>query len=156
MKIKVKPIVTKVEPGPNEVRFQKFAFDPDLSRSHRNKLDISKLSGAIDTTRDGVNVGFQQAQFRTGYAREIPAWARSDADMQTLLLTVFRRLHRAKSQRQRAGRWALVGRLYFVLGYSREEICNELSLTDRSVRSLIDRISRQAEDLFRERPSVAT
>ena len=129
-----------------EAHFQDCAFDPELGTSWLHKRGKGELRSVIDGRELGpTGVGFQIKEFRTGYTREVPEWARTNVGIQKVLLTAFPRLQTDKNQRKHAGRWAQVINMYFRQGWSAEEVAEELNQSRASVKMLvlgIDRTSR--------------
>lgn len=73
--------------------------------------------------------------------RPAPEWARHSRQVRGILLRSFPRLDSDPRQRVRAGRWARIIHLYFVLGHTYSEVAEELREGVQSVRSSIQHIS---------------
>lgn len=126
----------KITDGP---KFQDYAFDHDLAKSN---MHLGKLRSALDEAGFSSRSGFQVKNFRTGYKKETPEWARMKEGIQKILLTAFPKLNMSPSQRRRAGRWAQVINLYYLKGWSVSEVAEELNEDPRVIKRLTMSISR--------------
>ena len=135
--------VKRLEPGPQEVHFQKHAFDGALGSTDRKK-EFSKTVADFDA-RDLK--GFQITESGVGVEKEVPDWVWQKTETQKVLLTAFPKLHTDAGHRRRAGRWAQVITLYYLQGMTAEEVAKELNETRIVIKRLIISISRISKGL---------
>jgi hypothetical protein len=101
----------------------------------------SQLRKVVDTSDLFISDGNQDVGARQ-YARLVPAWAKSDKAIKSLLLRSFPKLATDPKQREAAGRWAAVINLYFRLGYTRSQVAEEIGSSSGKVHGVIRNISR--------------
>jgi hypothetical protein len=143
---------------PNDApKFQEYAFDPELDRyssfmfglNVRTGLSKMSLRGpsevrSFNDYRIGTASGFQIKHIRQE-EKDVPDWAKKNEEIQKILLTAFPNLHVNQKQRQKAGRWAQIIRLHFLLGWSYSEVAEELNvkpnvvlMTIRGIKYTVD------------------
>ncbi|HTQ97233.1 MAG TPA: hypothetical protein VMH89_10530 [Candidatus Acidoferrum sp.] len=125
--------------------FQEYAFDPAF-RGKAAVDELLRVASKEDLEDDrGFLYGFQIKRFRTGYRKNSPRWARAKIDIGKLLLRAFPKLATNASQRRRAGRWAQIINMWYLMGWSESEIAEELGMSVENVRFklvCIDRVSK--------------
>jgi hypothetical protein len=131
----------------NEVpQFQDHAFDRALD-GRRPEHDLLQLTDVVDGDKISEGRGFQIKTFRATYTRPVPDWARTKEGIQKILLTAFPRLRVSLSQRQKAGRWAKVINLYFINGWSTEDVAEEMYEKRQTIMMLTRSIVRVSQGL---------
>lgn len=135
----------------NEPSFQRYAFDPEISRSRGGGRGIGELRrlGVLDGDdlgEFGAASGFQIKNIRR-QERDTPEWARTNEGIQKILLVAFPRLREDSKQRAAAARWARVIQMYFQMGWTRFEIADELNIKPGTVLTLTRSIVRTSKGL---------
>jgi len=100
----------------------------------------SQLRRVVDGN-EGFSGGSQVVGARS-YKRSIPRWALDDKKISALLLRSFPKLATDGTQRAAAGRWAAVIHLYFRIGYTRNQVADEIGSTEEKIKSIIRSIRR--------------
>src|ERR1700721_1188915 len=94
--------------------------------------------------------------FQTGYGirggptlrmQKMPEWMKNERDIQSLLLRVFPKLRTDERQRKSALRWLGVIQRYFKMGWSAQDVAEELSITVKKVYDTAQRITRAGAGL---------
>lgn len=106
----------------------------------------SKLRETLDGNDSFMRGGHQIVSART-YDRKCPLWAKSDKEIQKLLLRAFPNLATTPAHRESSRRWVAVINLYFRLGYTRSQVAQEMGSTKAKVHSLIRSINRTQKGL---------
>ena len=128
--------------------FQDYAFDPKLNKGRGRKKELLRMFPDEDLQDiRGFLSGFQIKNTRTGYGREVPEWACTRVGIQEVLLRAFPRLQTDVNQRKHAGRWAQIINLYFLQGWSAEEVAEELGQSRASIKMLVMGIDRTSRGL---------
>ena len=85
--------------------------------------------------------GHQIMKTREG-THGVPEWASSDEKIREFLLRSFPSLRTNQTHRQRAGRWFRIIHLYFRLGWTHNQVAEELGLEPEHIHTLIRAIRR--------------
>jgi hypothetical protein len=136
----VKFVCAKHTPvGPVSSAFQEYASDSKLGSCTSNKEFQRTVS------KFGAPKGFQIVEGMPN--REVPKWAYLKKDIQKILLTAFPKLETNPNQRQKAGRWAQIIKLYYLQGASAEEVADQLGETPAVITRLLLSIKRVSKGL---------
>lgn len=111
---------------------------------NNNRDTFSELRQKIDGSDPFMTGGHQIMKTRTEMDREVPAWAKNDAEVQKVLLRSFPKLGANPKQRARAARWARVIHMYFRVQMTHSEIAAELKVPRKTINYLVLRITRAA------------
>ncbi len=106
---------------------------------------FAELRESFDGSDPFMTKGHQIIKIRKGWRKkQIPEWATSDKAIQKLVLRSFPKLKTNDKQRQAAGKWVHVINLYFRMGWTRGQAAEEMHLTPKQVKDLIQSIRRVA------------
>lgn len=86
--------------------------------------------------------------------REVPAWAKSNKQIQTILLRSFPLLKTDPRQRVSAARWAVIIQLFFRMQMTRSQVVAQTKLSENTVRRLIQHIRCAANGKRTDRPNI--
>ena len=101
----------------------------------------AQLRRVLDGNDGFISGGNQIVGART-YKRKTPKWVLDDKKIGILLLRSFPKLATNSSQREAAGRWAAIIHLYFRMGYTRNQVADEIGSTEEKIKSIIRSIRR--------------
>ena len=133
--------VEHLEPGPQEVYFQKHAFDGDLGCDRRRKEFTKTLAQFELRDPKGCQILDPNSE------KNIPEWAILKEETQKILLRAFPKLHTDMKQRRAAGRWAQIINMYYLQCMTAEQVAQELNETRAVIKRLILSISRISKGL---------
>jgi hypothetical protein len=119
--------------------FQRYAFNSDSTKK-RGYEELRRLVG-------GELIGGFQIKNIRRQEREVPPWASTNEGIRKVLLTAFPKLHFDKNHRKRAGRWAQVIQMHFLIGWTYTEVAAELNITLETIKSLIRSVNRASKGL---------
>ena len=122
-----------------DLAFQEHPFDDELDGFYYVDPDSDSDSEDLFDVMTSLK-GFQIHQIRREI-KDVPEWARRDDSIQKLLLDAFPKLHINSLQRQRAGRWLRIIRLFYQQGWSEGDIAEELGETTNHVNNTILRMT---------------
>lgn len=114
----------------------------DIFQQLRKRFDGSDLFVA-----GGHSVGGVAGTRHQERISNTPEWANDDIQIRSLLLKVFPKLEKSKTQRARASKWLLIIYLYFRRGLTSSRIALELKTSDKAIRHIIYCIRRAAKGL---------
>src|SRR6266850_8035817 len=87
---------------------------------------------------DSFMTGFQIGHARS-YQRMPPAWTQNNLTLRHVLETAFPKHRTDPRQRRQMGRWAQVITLYFLLGYTAQQVAEEMDVKTSTVTGIIQR-----------------
>jgi hypothetical protein len=76
--------------------------------------------------------------------RDVPAWAKNNKQIQKILLHSFPKLHTNARQHAGAARWARIIQLFFRMRMTRNQVAEQMELSENVVRRTIQNIRRAA------------
>jgi hypothetical protein len=116
-------------------------------------LDLANLRTKIDSNDPFMSGGHQILKIRL-FPKKIPDWINDLEKIRQLLLRSFPKLAIDSNQRKAASRWARIINLYWVMGYTRMQVVDEINdqtgentETFDSINSTIRSIKRVSEGL---------
>lgn len=109
----------------------------------------AELRSKFDGASAFMNGGHQIIKIRR-HERDVPEWAKSNEEIQKLLLRSFPKMTTHPLQRLRAGRWARIIHLYFRNGSTYSEVAEEMGESVVVIHSTLKRIRRAASAGGRE------
>lgn len=112
--------------------------------SNNTRDTFLELRGKLDGQDPFMTGGHQIIQPRTS-DRVTPEWAKSDVEIQKILLRSFPELKPTPSVRVRAARWAVIIQLYYRMHMSRSQVAAQTKLSKATTDRLIQSISRAAQ-----------
>ena len=99
------------------------------------ELEIGKILVMVST-------GGKTSPWKTRVDSRRPSWTDSDAEIQTLLYTVFPKFHWNENQNNQFVRWFMVIFLYHRAGLPASKVAQILELTEKKVYDTVLRIER--------------
>ena len=123
---------------------------PNLQNARTNS-QLRKILDSDDTFLWG---GHQIIKIRRNQHKR-PEWSKHSTQIRGLILRSFPRLDEKSEtglqQRERAGRWARIIQLYYVLGWTYSQVAEELGQPLRKTQKTIDRIRTASKGLATNR-----
>jgi hypothetical protein len=111
-------------------------------RNTNGELRALRIFAGSDSFMKGGHQIINSNRARVGPKRKDADWAKSDKQVQKLLLRVFPKMAADEKQRMRAGRWLRVIQLYYRSGYSYGDAAIEIGINKKVVSDILCRISR--------------